>query len=45
MYSAIAWVMTLGIIPGLILVPLFMKKIQRGIVNLKSKDENGAKFS
>ena len=38
-YSAIAWVMTLGIIPGLILVPLFMKKIQRGIVNLKTKDE------
>ncbi len=38
-YSAIAWVMTLGIIPGMILVPLFMKRIQRGIVNLKSKDE------
>ena len=32
-------VMTLGIIPGMILVPLFMKRIQRGIVNLKSKDE------
>ena len=38
-YAAIAWVMTLGIIPGLVLVPLCMKKIQRGLVRLKSKDE------
>lgn len=37
-FSAIAWVMTLGIIPGLILVPLFLKKIQKGILKIKSKD-------
>ena len=37
-FSAIAWVMTLGIIPGLVLVPLFGKKIEKGISNIKSKD-------
>ncbi len=37
-FSAIAWVMTLGIIPGLILVPLFLKKIQKGIIKIKTKD-------
>ena len=38
-YAAIVWVMTLGIIPGVILIPLFLKKIQRGLVSLKSKDK------
>lgn len=37
-YSAIAWVMTLGIFPGLIWVPLFIKKIQGGLMKIKSKD-------
>ena len=37
-YSAIAWVMTLGIIPGLIMIPLFLKKIQGGIMKMKNKD-------
>lgn len=37
-YTAIAWVMTLGIFPGLVLVPLFLKKIQKGLMTLKSKD-------
>ncbi|NLZ83136.1 MAG: DUF5058 family protein [Clostridiales bacterium] len=37
-FSAITWVMTLGIIPGLILVPLFLKKIQKGILKIKTKD-------
>ena len=37
-YSAIAWVMTLGIIPGMILIPLFLKKIQGGIMKIKNKD-------
>ena len=36
-YTAIAWVMTLGIFPGLIWVPLFIKKIQGGLVKLKNK--------
>lgn len=37
-YAAIAWVMTLGIIPGLIMIPLFLKKIQGGIMKMKNKD-------
>ena len=37
-YTAIAWVMTLGIFTGLIWVPLFIKKIQGGLVKLKNKD-------
>lgn len=37
-YSAIAWVMTLGIIPGMIVVPLLLKKIQKGISSVKQKD-------
>ena len=38
-YTAIAWVMTLGILPSVILPPLLMKRIQGGVVSLKSKDE------
>lgn len=37
-YAAIAWVMTLGILPGLIIIPLFMKKIQGSITKVKTKD-------
>lgn len=37
-YSAIAWVMTLGIIPSIILVPLLLKRIQKGLLNMKNKD-------
>lgn len=37
-YTTIAWVMTLGIIPSLILIPIFLKKIQKGIINMKNKD-------
>ena len=38
-YTAIAWVMTLGILPSIILPPVLMKKIQGGMINLKQKDE------
>jgi len=38
-YSAIAWVMTLGILPSIILPPVLMKKIRGGMMNLKAKDE------
>lgn len=38
-YSAIAWVMTLGILPSIILPPILMKKIRGGMMNLKAKDE------
>lgn len=37
-YAAIAWVMTLGIMPSIILPPILLKKIQNGVVNLKNKD-------
>ncbi|MBP0963197.1 MAG: DUF5058 family protein, partial [Oscillospiraceae bacterium] len=37
-YSAIAWVMTLGIMPSVILPPILMKKIQGGMIKLKNKD-------
>lgn len=37
-YTAIAWVMTLGIIPGMIMIPLCLKKIEKGIMNIKTKD-------
>lgn len=37
-YSAIAWVMTLGIMPSIILPPILMKKIQGGMVKIKNKD-------
>jgi len=38
-YAAIAWVMTLGILPSIILPPILMKKIQGGVVKMKQKDE------
>lgn len=38
-YNAIVWVMTLGILPSLIWVLLFIKKIQGGLMNIKKKDE------
>ncbi len=43
-FSAIAWVMTLGIIPSLILTPIFGKKIQKGVINLKNKNEKWGKI-
>ena len=33
-YTAIAWVMTLGILPSLILPPILMKKIQGGMLKM-----------
>ncbi|MCL1992729.1 MAG: DUF5058 family protein [Spirochaetes bacterium] len=38
-FSTIAWVMTLGIIPGLLIIPFFAKKIQSGVVNIGGKDK------
>ncbi len=37
-YTTIAWVMTLGIMAGLIVITLFLKKIQGGIQSLKKRD-------
>ncbi len=38
-FSAIVWVMTLGIVPGLVLVPLLGKKIENGVASIKTKDQ------
>lgn len=38
-FGAIAWVMTLGIIPGIFLVLFGLKKIQKGVIALGRKDE------
>jgi len=37
-FTAIAWVMTLGIIPPLVIIPVFLKKIQGGILRIRTKD-------
>ena len=37
-YSAIAWVMTLGIIPSIVLVPILLRRIQKGLLKIKNKD-------
>lgn len=38
-FSTIVWVMSLGIIPGLVLVPLLGKRLENGMVKLKNKDQ------
>jgi hypothetical protein len=38
-FATIAWVMTLGIIPGLILVPAFGEKIENSLDRLKARDK------
>lgn len=37
-FSAIAWVMTLGIMPSIVLVPILLRRIQNGLLRLKYKD-------
>ena len=37
-FTAVAWVMTLGCITPLIIIPLFLKKIQGGIHKLQKRD-------
>ena len=38
-FAAIAWVMTLGIVPGLVLVPVLGKRIENGVSKIKTKDQ------
>lgn len=38
-YSAISWVMTCGILSGIVIITLFLKKMQKGIHKIKGKDE------
>ncbi|MPM99989.1 hypothetical protein SDC9_147184 [bioreactor metagenome] len=37
-FTTIAWVMTLGIVPGLVLVPVLGKRIENGVSKIQSKD-------
>ncbi len=37
-FSTIAWVMTLGILPSIMLVPIFLRKIQGGMGKMKQRD-------
>jgi hypothetical protein len=37
-YVTILWVMTLGIIPSMLLIPLFLKKFQSGMSVIKKRD-------
>ncbi len=37
-YSTIAWVMTLGILPSIVLVPILLKRIQSGMGNIQKRD-------
>lgn len=43
-YSAIAWVMTVGILSGIIIITLFLKKMQSGMINIRKKDEKWGKI-
>ncbi|MCQ2540284.1 MAG: DUF5058 family protein [Acetatifactor sp.] len=38
-YTAIAWVMTLGILPSIVGTPILLKPLQKGMVKIKNKDE------
>jgi len=38
-FSTIAWVMTLGMMAPMIIAPLFLKKIESGLVKVGAKDE------
>ena len=38
-YAGISWVMTLGIRPSIVLLPIIGKRVEKGLVRLKSKDE------
>lgn len=43
-YSTIAWVMTIGSFSGLTIITLFLPKIEKGLMSLKSKDEKWGKI-
>ena len=37
-YTAIAWVMTLGILPSIVFTPILLKPLQKGMLNIKMRD-------
>lgn len=38
-YSAISWVMTCGILSGILIITIFLKRMQKGVNKIKGKDE------
>jgi hypothetical protein len=40
----VLWVMTFGIIPPLIIIPLFLKKIQSGVINIHERDKKWGEY-
>lgn len=43
-YITVAWVMTLGIAVGLILVPILTKRVQNGLISLGNRDKKWAEI-
>ena len=44
-YATIAWVMTLGSFSGIVIITFFLKRIEKGLMTIKAKDEKwGALF-
>jgi hypothetical protein len=43
-FSAIVWVMTLGILPALFIIPMSLKKVQSGVNKLGAKDQKWGKL-
>lgn len=41
-YVTVAWVMTLGIAVGLVLVPILTKRVQNGLISLENRDKKWA---
>jgi hypothetical protein len=38
-FTTIAWVMTLGILPALFIIPMSLKKVQKGVIRIGAKDK------
>jgi len=43
-YTTISWVMALGIISGIVVIALFLPKMQKNLIKMKSKDEKWSKL-
>lgn len=43
-FTTITWVMTLGIIPSLVLIPAFLKKYQKKMENIKKRDSKWSEY-
>ncbi len=43
-YANIAWVMTCGILSGILIIALFLKRMKKGVIKVKGKDEKWGKI-